>query len=183
MGLEELNPDQKKIVDDFKTYNEQRRASGKPLGGRPDKEFGQLLKIAGLVLKDAGYSIKSIAKELKVHPATAAKMLRDKDVKVETKDLDKVREQFANHIAEIVLKMLSTANSSEYIYQLSRSKNPGLVQALSLLIEKLNLLTGKPSNVLEVRDVVGNALDKLKELEDLEATLTKAIQNKSPKSN
>ncbi len=182
MGYENLNDDQKKQVQEFKDYNEQLRIK-RAKGGKPPKEFGPLLKIAAMVLKDAGMSVTAIAQELKVHPTTAAKILRDKDIKIETKDLDKVREGFANNIAEIVSKMLSTANSSEYIYQLSRSRNPGLIQAISQLIEKLNLLTGKPSGIMEIRDVAKSALDKLAELENLEQALEQSLQNKDPKAN
>lgn len=182
MPYEDLNDEQKQQIKDFKEFNEKVRAE-KPKGGKRPKEFSNLLKMAAMVMRDAGFSINAISQELKVHPATAAKILRDKSVKVETKDLDKVREQFSTHIAEIILKMLSTANSSEYIYNLSRSKNPGLIQALSALIEKLQLLQGKPSGIMEVRDVAKSANEKLKELEDLEQTLQQALQNKDPKAN
>lgn len=176
MGLENLNDDQLAKINEFKKLP--------PRRGRPGKEFGPLLKIAAFILRDAGLSIKEIADELKVNPETAKKIFKDKEIKLETADMDKVRETFATNIAEIVNKMLVVANTNEYVHNLASSRNPGLIEAISKMIEKLNLLTGKPSNVLEVRDTAKFVQDKLQELENLEKALEQSIVlPDSPKDN
>ena len=173
---EPLEPNKQDLVNKAKALPKK--------AGRPEKSFGPVIKAAALVLKDTGLTQAEIAAELGVSPATVNKMLRDKSIKIEKADLNNIREDYSQTINQIVLKMLNTANTQDYIDQLAQSKNPGLIQGLGLLIEKLNLLQGKPSAIMEVRDTAKLVESKMQELIDLEQAL-RAITPlpESPKEN
>jgi predicted transcriptional regulator len=152
--------------------------------GRPPKEFGPLVKMAASVLRDAGMSYADIAAELKVTPQTIMRALRDKAVKIETSDMNRVREGFSTHIAQIINKMLVAAHTDEYIENLKSAKNPGLVIGLATMIDKLNLLTGKPTSILETKDLADSVQRQLKDLEELEKALQQSVKlPQSPKDN
>ncbi len=168
--LNNLNDEQRKKVNEFKSLP-------KPKGGRPPKEYGKLLMIAARVLKDAGMTKADIAKELKVNVKSVTNMLRDAPRAVDIKDLNKVREEFSAHIAGIINKMLMAANTDEYIYNLQSTKNQGLVIALATLIDKMNLLTGKPTAILETKDLAESVQKQMREIEELERALKEPIIN------
>ena len=173
----EMNEEQKKAIEKFK-------ALPKGQSGRPPKEFGPLLKIAAAVLKDSGMTLKDIAAELGTKPETVKKALFNKAIQIKVEDLEKVRQGFAQHIAEIITKMLLAANSDEYITRLMQVKNPGLIIGLATLIDKLNVITGKPTAILETRDMVESVQKQLKELEELEAAIKQSmIKTENPKEN
>lgn len=153
--------------------------------GRPEQGFGPVITAAVLVMRDAGLSQLAIAKELKINPATVAKIYRRRSTSnLNPSDMVKVKEKFSEHIVHIVDKMLLSADTHQYVENLATSKNPGLIQALSILIEKLHLLQGKPTNIVDIRDTAKLVEDKLKEITDLEAALTKAIvMPENPKTN
>lgn len=175
-ALASLNDDQKAKITAFKKLPKKM--------GRPGKEFGPLVKMAASVLRDAGLSLNDIAAELKVSPNTVAKVLRDKAVKIETSDMNKVRESFATHIAQIVNKMLTAANTDEYIYNLMSAKNGSMVLGMCQLIDKLNLLTGKPTAIVETKDMVESVQKQMKDLEELEKALEQSMKlPNSPKDN
>jgi hypothetical protein len=174
--MNNLTDDQQKIVNDFKQLPKKK--------GRPPKEFGPLLKMAAAVLKDAGLSNADIAAELNISPATAAKIFRDKSIEIDVKDLEKVREGFSNNVAGIVAKMLSAANTEEYVEKLKSVKNPSLIIAITQMINTLNTLTGKPNAIFEVRDAAADISKKIREIEELEATIQKSmIKSEDPKAN
>ena len=172
MDEQNLSPDQKKAVDEFK-------ALPKNKGGRPVKEFGPLLKIAASVLKDSGLSYREIALELGTKPETVKKaLLRGSDIKIDIADLNKVREGFSAHIAGIIQKMLMAANSDEYVQRLMQTKNAALIIGMATLIDKLQVLNGKPTTILETRDMAAAVDQKMKEIEELEKILSKPSDTK-----
>ena len=180
MGLDknwEENPEWKAAVDKAKNFPRKT--------GRPAKEFGPVISIACKVLHDAGLSMADIASELKVNPATVAKILKRRNIAdIDSSDMAKVKEQFSSNIVNIVNKMLLSADTHGYVENLAQSRNPGLIQAISILIEKLNLLQGKPTNILDVRDTAKMVDDKMKEITDLEEALRKSITlSEDPKAN
>lgn len=162
------DPDYKAAVEKAKNFP--RKA------GRPEAGFGPVITAAVLVMRDAGLSQLAISKELKINPATVAKIYKRRNSSnLNPKDLAQVKEKFSEHIVNIVDKMLLSADTHQYVENLATSKNPGLIQALSILIEKLHLLQGKPTNIVDIRDTAKLVEDKMKELTDLEAALQKAI--------
>lgn len=171
-----LDPKDQEMVD---------RAKALPkAAGRPPKEFGPVIKAAASVLHASGLTKQEIARELGVSPITVGKMLSPKEKSVSRENLDEVRKEFSTDIATIVKKMLTAINTDDYIRQLAKSKNPGLVEATTKLIEKLQLLEGKPSNITEVRDTAKIVEQSLKELEDLEQALRAGIAlPEDPKAN
>ncbi len=174
--MENLDPQKQELVDKAKALPKK--------AGRPSKDFGPVVKAAAVVLHDAGLTMSDIARELNISPATAAKMIRAKDERVTQENLSDVRKRFSTDIAEIVAKMLTAANSDEYVKQLAKSRNPGLIEALSKLIEKLNLLEGKSTSIMEIRDTAKLVEDKMQELEDFEAALRNSIViPENPKDN
>lgn len=171
--MEPLNEEQQKAVDEFKKIRETKKK------GRPPKEFGPLLKIAATILKETQkLTNEDIAAELKVSPATVAKMLRDTSVHIDTADMDRVRETFASDIAQIVKKMLVATENDMYINRLASAKNTGLVQATTGLINAMSQLSGKPTSIVEVRDAAAEVAAKIKEIETLEAELKKSMDLK-----
>ncbi len=172
-----LNDEQKAAVDKAKAL-----PKGKP--GRPVKEFGPVIKMAASVLRDAGLTIQEIADELHINPKTVQLALRDRTIKIETSDMNKVRDGFATHIAQIINKMLCAANTDEYVSRLQQTKNPGLVIGLATLIDKLNLLTGKATSIVETKDMVDSVQKQLAELEALQKSLEQSIVlPKTPEDN
>lgn len=152
--------------------------------GRPEKSFGPVIKAAAMALHSAGLTKAEIARELGVSPITVGKMLSKKDQTVSKETLAATRAGYSSQIATIVNKMLTAANSDDYIKHLAQSRNPGLIEAISKLIEKLQLLEGKPSSITEVRDTAKIVEEKMKELDDLEAALRQSIElPKDPKAN
>lgn len=176
MTPRELNAEQRAKVDQFKALPKKK--------GRPPKEFGPLLKAAATVLRESGMSLEDIATELHIGHRTAARMFSDTTVKVDSADMVKIRESFSQNITEIINKMLTAANSDDYVDNLAKSRNPGLVEAISKLIEKLQLLQGKPSNIMEVRDTAKLIEEKVNELKQIEEALQNSlIVPEDPKAN
>lgn len=174
--MDNLNEEQKKVINEFKQLPKKM--------GRPPKEFGPLLKLAAAVLRDAGMSNKDIALELKVSPITVAKIFKDKTIEIDVKDLDKVREGFTAHVAGIVSKLLTAANSEEYVAKLGSVKNPSLIIAITQMLGALNNLTGKPSSIVEVRDAASDVQKKIREIEDLQQALRQNTNHTdNPKTN
>lgn len=171
-----LKPEDRELVDRAKALPKQ--------AGRPPKEFGPVIKAAATVLHASGLTKKEIALELGVSPITVGKMLSPKEKSVSKEDLAEIRKSFSGDMAAIVKKMLTAANTDDYIRQLAKSRNPGLIDALTKLVEKIQLLEGKPSSITEVRDTAKFVEDKLKELEDLETSLKQSIAlPEDPKAN
>ncbi len=179
MEPSDLKPEEQAAIDDFK------KIRGEKKGGRPSKQFAPALKIAATILKETRKLTNAqIAEELNVHPNTVAKLLRDDEVKVDAKDMEKAREQFAGHIASIVGKMLGRANSDIYIDRLASAKNTGLIQAVTAMIGAMQNLSGKPSNILEVRDQAADVQKKLAEIAEIEKLINESIlPTKNPKAN
>lgn len=176
MGLGDLNEEQREAVDKAKAFPRKT--------GRPAKEFSVIIKTAAIILKESGMSKADIARELGVHVLTVGKMLRGGGPTINPQDLEKTRDAFKGRIAEIVNKMLNAANTDEYVYNLSTSKNPGLIQAISALLEKLQLLDNKPGNISEVRETAKQLEDKLKELDGMEEELLRVMgKPKDPTEN
>ena len=172
-----LHPDQEAKVRAFKKLPRAKT-------GRPGREFGPLLKMAATVLHDAGMTITDIAAELRISTKTVQKALLNKSVKIETSDMNKVREGFATNIAQIINKMLMAANTDEYVRNLMSAKNQAMVMGIAVLIDKLNLLTGKPTSIIETKDMVESVQKQLKDLEELEQALKKHIAlPQEPKEN
>ena len=135
MGLDrdwENNPEWKAAVEKAKNFPKK--------SGRPAREFGPIVTIACKVLHDAGLSMSAIAEELKVNPATVAKVLKRRNIaEIDPSDLKKVKDQFSDRIIQIVNKMLLSADSHQYIENLASSKNEVLYHtSRSLLMSNFN---------------------------------------------
>jgi transcriptional regulator with XRE-family HTH domain len=152
--------------------------------GRPPKEFGPVIKAAACALHASGLTKAEIARELNVSPITVGKMLSKKDQTVSKETLEATRAGFSAEMAGIVKKMLTAASSDDYIAQLAKSRNPGLITAMAQLVDKIQLLEGKPSSITEVRDTARIVEASMKELEDMEVALRQSIAlPKDPKAN
>ena len=140
--------------------------------GRPKKvknDTPSLVAATIKAMKDAGYSLADIALNLG-KTEEEVKMALKNHKSIDPKDLEKVKEHFSGSIATIIQKILVRAGEDDFVKNLKGSQLP---IALGTLIDKLNILTGKPTQITETRNIAEDVANKLAELEHLEKLLQK----------
>jgi hypothetical protein len=140
--------------------------------GRPAKDMPAIIKAAAKALKQAGMSNKEIGMQLNLPEGKIQSMLMGSWA-VKPEELESLKTQFAAQLAQIVMALLTRANTPEFIESL-RGKE--VVLSSAILIDKLQLMTGKATQITETKSVVEDAAQKLKQLEDLEKALKDSIQ-------
>lgn len=140
--------------------------------GRPTKDTPVIIKAAAKALKQAGMTNKEIALQLNLKEAAIQSLLLGSG-SVKPEDLEKVKTEFAGQMAGIVMKLLMKADSDEFVERINGAQ---LITGVAILVDKINLITGKPTQITETKSVVEQAANQLKQLEDLEASLMQSLK-------
>lgn len=148
--------------------------------GRPPADFPAIIKAAAKALRQAGMTNKEIASQLNLTEAKVSQVLLGGRA-VRPDELEAVKANFALEMASIVMKLLAKANTEEFIERLNGSQ---LTTGLGILIDKINLITGKPTQITETKGVIENAAGQLQKLEDLQKALEQSMKvPENPKEN
>lgn len=173
--------EEQKPVENIKPTDQEliaKASNRKP--GRPAKDMPAIIKAAAKALKQAGMTNKEIAAQLKLTEANVAHMLLGSG-SVKAEDLDAVKGQFALEMASIVMKLLLKANTEEFVDRINGAQ---LITGAAILVDKINLITGKPTQITETKGIVENAAGQLKKLEDLRQALEQSLKlPEEPKTN
>lgn len=116
--------------------------------------------------------ISDLFAEANVSQASVHKILQQRGKKAALPaDVDKVREEFAKTASEILHKLMLSANSEEYAEMLAKVRTDALPRAINTIAQTFNSMSGKPTEVIEIRDATEKVFAKLRELDELEKQL------------
>lgn len=136
-----------------------------------------------IVLNESGMTVQEIAEDLQLDEKVVKKMLAGKSI-VDPKDIDKAKEEFCKDLTGLLYKLLKKANKDEFVEALAAKSGKDLAVVMGIAVEKLQLLTGKPTAITDTNSTLVQAEKKLKELEDLEKALSESLKlSKKPEDN
>jgi predicted transcriptional regulator len=153
---------------------DQSQPTPKPKLRQPkNREYSKPQQIRAIVLNESGATVDEISLDLGLDEKIVKKMLAGKSI-VDPKDVEKSKEEFCKDLTGLIYKLLKHANKEEYVKKLAE-KGRDLAIVMGVAVDKLQLLTGKPTQITNTNDVLADAEKKLKELSELEEKLNKAI--------
>lgn len=143
------------------------------------KKMGPIAVALMKAAKDSGLSYAEVAAEMKklgnLSPAEMETVVRSEKNAVVDGDFDKTRAAFAEEIAEVVSHLLRAANTRDYADMLAHTKTPALTLAIAQMVDKMNVLTGKPTDIIGTQGVTEEIYKKIKELTDLKKLLNQGV--------
>lgn len=138
-----------------------------------NREFSKPQQMRAIVLNESGQTVPEIAKELELTDDTVRRMLAGKSI-VDPSDIEKAKAEFCKDLAGLIYKILKHTNKEEFVKELVKKGKDAAV-VLGIATEKLQLLTGKPTQITDTNNTLAEAEKKLKELSALEDKLNAAI--------
>lgn len=131
-------------------------------------------------MNESGATVTEIATDLEMSEEVVKKMLAGKSI-VDPADIDNAKTEFTKDLTGLIYKLLKHANKEDYVKKLAE-KGRDLAIVLGVAVDKLQLLTGKPTVITDANTALAEAQKKLKELSELERQLNEAIP-KSTENN
>lgn len=138
-----------------------------------NKPFSKVQQMRAIALNAAGWTVDKIGDDLGLTEEVVKLMLAGKSI-IDPKEIDKAKEEFAKDLTGLISKLLKAANQDDYVAELKK-KGRDLAIVLGVTVDKLQLLTGKPTQITDTNNTLADAEKKLKELQELEEALKKAI--------
>lgn len=99
-------------------------------------------------------------------------------------DSDAARKALADKLLSIAVKLAGAADTEYFARLLANTKTPALTTALGTVIDKMQVLTGKPTEILETRETISEVQQELAriraEREALQQALNGNLKDESP---
>lgn len=139
-----------------------KRPSGRP---SKDSQVSPQLKAVIVAMFKSGAKPEVIVSDLGIPMDKVKTALRD--IKnISASDLENARVEFASEISNIVHRMLNAAQTEDLPEKLAKTAhNSTFATTLGVLIDKINVLTGNATQIIETQQNVKKVNDSLAQIE------------------